>query len=421
MAQKTVSTSLTPSVSIQSVQGSLQVKGWDRSQVLVRADDDALVLEKQDDQVLIRCKSDCVVRLPHESSVFAATVQGNARFKLLEGELKIDQILGSLEIRDADQAQIGKVHGNLMVKQTSGDLLVEHVLGSALATDVQGRCLLKRVSGNVDLRDTEGDLETSAQGNARVQLCLLAGKQYQVDADGDVQCILPEDASARVNLHSRGRRIQVRLPDGKTTLAEENYVLTLGNGEAEMTVSAGGGVLLVSREADWAEMDDVQSQVSDAFSEFTEEFGEQISGEMEVQIETQMEILNEQLAKLESLVTKSGMSQAEADKVIQRAQEARARANARAQEKMRRAQQKMDRKLEAAQRKVEMKMRSIEQRGPTQSRKSWKFEWPPAPPAPPEPVESVSDEERLIILKMLEQKKITMEEAERLLAALEGK
>jgi DUF4097 and DUF4098 domain-containing protein YvlB len=389
--------------------------------VLVRADDEAVVLEKQDDQVLIRCKSDCVVRLPHESSVFATTVQGNARFKLLEGELKIDQILGSLEIRDADQAQIGKVHGNLMVKQTSGDLQVEHVMGSALATDVQGKCSLKRVSGNVDLRDTEGDLEISAQGNARVQLCLLAGKQYQVSGDGDVQCILPEDASARVTLHSRGRRIQVRLPDGKTTLAEEDYVLTLGSGESEMTVSAGGGVLLVSREADWAEMDDVHSQMSDAFSEFTEEFGEQISGEMEVQIETQMEILNEQLAKLESLVTKSGMSQAEADKVMQRAREARARANVRAQEKMRRAQQKMDRKLEAAQRKVEMKMKSVEGRSPTQSRKSWKFEWPPAPPTPPVPGEPASDEERLIILKMLEQKKISMEEAERLLAALEGK
>jgi hypothetical protein len=37
MAQKTVATSLTPSVNIQAVQGSLQVKGWDRPQVLVRA------------------------------------------------------------------------------------------------------------------------------------------------------------------------------------------------------------------------------------------------------------------------------------------------------------------------------------------------------------------------------------------------
>ena len=37
------------------------------------------------------------------------------------------------------------------------------------------------------------------------------------------------------------------------------------------------------------------------------------------------------------------------------------------------------------------------------------------------PKEAVSDEERLAILRMLEQKKITLEQAEQLLSALEGK
>ena len=37
------------------------------------------------------------------------------------------------------------------------------------------------------------------------------------------------------------------------------------------------------------------------------------------------------------------------------------------------------------------------------------------------PQEQVSEEERLTILRMLEQKKISLEEAEQLLSALEGK
>ena len=44
---------------------------------------------------------------------------------------------------------------------------------------------------------------------------------------------------------------------------------------------------------------------------------------------------------------------------------------------------------------------------------------PPTPPAPPAP--PVSEEERMMILRMLEQKKISLEEADRLLAALENK
>jgi hypothetical protein len=47
---------------------------------------------------------------------------------------------------------------------------------------------------------------------------------------------------------------------------------------------------------------------------------------------------------------------------------------------------------------------------------------PPVPPVPPRPQsEPVTDEERLTILKMLQDKKISLQDAEKLLAALEGK
>jgi hypothetical protein len=47
---------------------------------------------------------------------------------------------------------------------------------------------------------------------------------------------------------------------------------------------------------------------------------------------------------------------------------------------------------------------------------------PPIPPVPPVPPnEPVSDVERLAVLRMLQEKKISLEDAEKLLAALEGK
>ena len=68
-------------------------------------------------------------------------------------------------------------------------------------------------------------------------------------------------------------------------------------------------------------------------------------------------------------------------------------------------------------------MRAAERRsvhmGVSVGRWGAKVERPVAPPPPPS--EPVSDEERLSILKMLQEKKISREEAEKLLAALEGK
>jgi len=59
-------------------------------------------------------------------------------------------------------------------------------------------------------------------------------------------------------------------------------------------------------------------------------------------------------------------------------------------------------------------------------RSNWGSDWPsppatPAPPKPPAPSkQEVTEEERLLILRMLEQKKISLEEADLLLSVLEG-
>jgi L-aminopeptidase/D-esterase-like protein len=74
------------------------------------------------------------------------------------------------------------------------------------------------------------------------------------------------------------------------------------------------------------------------------------------------------------------------------------------------------RQVEAAQRRVE---REVERgtRGPGSGRLSIdvKFGGPKAAPR-----EAISEEERIAVLKMLEEGKISVEDAQRLLAALEG-
>ena len=108
-----------------------------------------------------------------------------------------------------------------------------------------------------------------------------------------------------------------------------------------------------------------------------------------------------------------------ADRIAQHTQQATERANQRAQEKIRRAQEKMNRKLEAARRRAEMKARAAERAARDRRRRPEPPTWVTSPTKPVS--EPVSDEERLMILQLLEQGKVTTDEAEQLLAALEGK
>ena len=71
-----------------------------------------------------------------------------------------------------------------------------------------------------------------------------------------------------------------------------------------------------------------------------------------------------------------------------------------------------------AQRKAELRAKAAERRKHSHGKHHWNFSWSSS--ADSTPKETVSDDERLMILRMLEEKKISLEEAENLLSALVG-
>jgi len=145
-----------------------------------------------------------------------------------------------------------------------------------------------------------------------------------------------------------------------------------------------------------------------------------VAEEIEAQIEAQLESLRQQLEQLATTLARADISPAEAERIMEKARLISERAAALARQKITRAQEKLERKLAAAQQKAEQKARAAEGRPARAPRRPWSFEWLSPTARASSAAETVTDEERLIILRMLEQKKITVEQAEQLLAALEG-
>jgi hypothetical protein len=138
--------------------------------------------------------------------------------------------------------------------------------------------------------------------------------------------------------------------------------------------------------------------------EFVEEFAdlaEEITQQVSEQIESQMDALSEQF---ETLVSTIGAPQTP-----------RAFAAARRAEQIAKAaQRRAERRIEAATRRAEQKVRHVEaiRRKHIHEHRHGEHRAKRA--------EGVKDEERQMVLKMLEEKKISVEEAELLLGALEG-
>lgn len=422
MERKSIKTGLTPTVVVESVQGGLQVKGWDRSEVFAKAGETgALTLEEKEAKVILSCTSECILRVPRSATVQIGEVHGNLRAKYLDRRLSVETVHGSLGMRNIDDVQVGTIHGDLLVKQVRDNLHVEEVQGNAIIWDVQGACTLRQVRGKLDLHDVIGSVSASAQAHVRAVLNLIAGERYEIASGGHLHCQTPEDANLEVDITSQAAVIEVAMGEQKQTYHQAEHHLVLGQGGPRMTLSAQEEVHLSCREGDWEEPEEIDMMLNEEFTRISDEFSSQI----ESQIEAQMALLDEQMARLSETISKAGLSRAEAQRLVQRAQASGEQAAARAQEKMLRAQERLERKLAAAQRKAEIKARDREQQPPKGRTPGWSFDWRASAgkPSGSQTGSASSDlqEERLIILRMLEEKKITLDEAEKLLAALEGK
>jgi hypothetical protein len=430
MARQSVETSLAPEILIESVSGDLSVRGWDTPQVAAGGDVEGLEMQAQEDRVTLSCSGDLDVRLPAGAALTIENVAGDASLKLLEDGLVIGTISGDADLRSVSSVKIERVHGDLAIKSASDSVTIDTVDGDADLRSVQGPVRIDTVAGNLELQAVEGDISASAEGNLRLRLPTVLGDNYTLEAAGNLYAYLPEDAALHLKLVSRGEVIKVRLPDSSKTYQQEEMDLPLGDGTGGvMSLTADGSIFLFIERAWGGGVDEVG---------LPEDLGRQIAEQMNSQIQSQMEEvsrrLNEQMGRLSEQLGKAGFSPEQTGRIVEDAMRVSERETARAQEKMRRAQEKLERKLEAARRKAETKAQSQDRR----TRRSWGFDWfspptPPRPPSaptppaapwaptPPEPPEQVSEEERLMILRMLEQKKISLEEADRLLSALEGK
>jgi hypothetical protein len=428
MSRQIVDTGPAPEILIERIMGDLQVRGWDSPQVSINADPDELDLQGQEGSLRLSCQGDCELYTPRGAALTIGSIYGDASLKLLGDQLTIDQVHGDLDLRSVNAVQVNIIHGDLAARNVSHDLVIEQVMGDADIRHAQGQSQLSDVDGNLDLLGAEGEIKARAKGNARLRLDHLTGASYQVEAEGNIYCYLPVDANLKISLSSGSEVIKVRLPEGSKTYKQATYELALGDGSASLMLSAEGSIYLFVERASWPTGDEEAMGPAGTPADFGPQIAQQVEAQVHSQMEEMMRNMDQQMSLLSQRLGQVGLGAEETNRIVEEAMRTSERERERAEEKMRRAQDKLERKLEAQRQRQEHRAQELDRR----TRRSWKFEWPapPAPPARPKPSApasppapskpAVTEEERLLILQMLEQKKISLEEADQLLSALEG-
>jgi hypothetical protein len=212
------------SVKVMNTRGDVEIYGWDKDEIRVRGELDALV-----DEFIFEVKGDQArieVRLPRhnvnwgDGSDLEIYVPENSRvdFQGVSTDTTIENVLGGLRARSV-----------------SGDITVDNI---------QERLHIKTVSGDIEISDSSGEANI-ATVSGEIEVEMDSGMVILDTVSGDIEAELEEFSVLRANAVSGGIEVEGKLVgNGDIDMSSVSSDLVLNLAEpinAQLTVETGPG------------------------------------------------------------------------------------------------------------------------------------------------------------------------------------
>jgi len=399
------------------VGGTLQVQGKEGAIVRAESSHGEPTVELTDDVVEVTCARNCVVSVPRQAQleidvkrdlgvdhldggVGIIYAGGIVRLAAV-GEIFAKKIAGDLHVAqaaavNADQVR-GNVHidgvrgpvsvnakGNVHVQQATGSTSI-NCKGNARLGAVAGERIRVNAKGDVRLDQCRGDIGVTAAGN--IKLSRISSQKVQAVAKGDIQVDFAGMSGGQAKIVTGGD-LHIQNREQSLHRSKGVYTLRFGQGDALLSLVSKGNIRLAGVEVDGESLQGVNEKMA-------AELGG-IGAELNIE--------------LGALGAEMGREFGNLGRDIAR-----------------QVQSKVQRKL-----RVKMKEMGKRAAAGEWGDKSWPLNFsdllssstPSSRDAPFDPVkdelagEPVSEEERALVLRMLEKGKISAAEAATLLEAL---
>ncbi|MEW5982704.1 MAG: DUF4097 family beta strand repeat-containing protein [Acidobacteriota bacterium] len=264
------------SLDLSTFDGSIQVRGWDRNEVLVEVvkhgrdqaivDQIAVSATQKNGTITIEVSRPAIAEAvtwgtsPSASLVVTAPIQSALVARSGDGSITLTRLAGKVELRTDD--------GSIRITEVKGDLMARTGDGSVRAEDFEGSADIETGDGSVSLEGIVRRLRLDTRDGS-VQLRVREGSVMESDwsvttGDGGMRIELPEGFSANLDATTGDGRIVIDdLRGGRPERAEEERAtrsdeerserarrsarIALGAGGRSLTLRSGDGTITVRR------------------------------------------------------------------------------------------------------------------------------------------------------------------------------
>jgi hypothetical protein len=263
VTRQVLETGSKPHVRIERVRGDLRVEGHEQEDVqFVGGPESTTEVERVDDMVVLRSRASLRMRVPISATLEVGHIGGELSVSGLQGDLHIGKVGGDARFSDCGGVVVDRVGGDAAARSLDGRLSLKAIGGDVLVEEVVGPVEVLGAGGDITLRDLGNGVEVAVGGDASVNLRAGVSGAIDISAGGDAFCRVPQSASLVVRASAGGDikvtgDVQPKLEWGETSF-------TLGAGEHDLTISAGGDAWVAVGEGAEApvEMEDLGAAIA---------------------------------------------------------------------------------------------------------------------------------------------------------------
>ncbi|MGQ9489313.1 MAG: SHOCT-like domain-containing protein [Anaerolineae bacterium] len=177
-----------------------------------------------------------------------AGCQGDVRF--MDGGLfSAAVVTGDLRVVNAGRVEVDTVHGDLWAEKVAGAVAVERATGDARLSEVEGPVTLQALAGDLRGQALAGGLAAGrVNGDVLLSGPFTAGNEYTLVAEGDILLSLPADADALLAIRAGGR-IRSDLSLIPAADGSPTFSATLGQGACRILLTGRGDVRITQEGA----------------------------------------------------------------------------------------------------------------------------------------------------------------------------
>lgn len=219
--KRTVTADPKGQVEIVTVSGQIMVKGWDRSEVEVKAsigDHEELRVDGDGQHTSVRvvrsngspthANADLVVSVPRDCTLAVSTISADQAINEVRGAQRLSSVSGSIASQVwSEELQVRTISGDIGIRGNKGiaEVSIQSTSGDVTLSNTSGELTLETVTGDMDVtlgELTRGRIHTT-NGDLRLRTGLARDARVDAEAiNGDLRFILRKPVDAEFDVET---------------------------------------------------------------------------------------------------------------------------------------------------------------------------------------------------------------------------